>query len=105
MSSDRMTGSTAHMQTAANLVDEAYHTVNGIRVQIANHKADIASGWNSMASQTWLSAFDLFEANLAKIHQNIHDIGAGLHLTGINYSTNDTDVQALAGRLGSLLNQ
>lgn len=92
------------MQIAANKVESAAQTIQGIQSKLQGHKAELRSGWDGKAAMKFEQVFNAWDADFRKVLQALEGMHEKLTHTRIQYERTEDEQEAAAAKIDSLLN-
>jgi WXG100 family type VII secretion target len=92
------------MAAAAQQIEQAVSSIQGIQGRLGGYHSDLQGGWQGQASSAFTTAYNGFNDNFTKVInalQGMHENLTSTHTTYVN--TEQQQTQA-ANRVNSLLN-
>ncbi|HEX5497022.1 MAG TPA: WXG100 family type VII secretion target [Mycobacteriales bacterium] len=94
----------AQMQIAANKVESAAQTIQGIQSKLQGHKTELRSGWDGKAAMKFEQVFNAWDADFRKVLQALEGMHEKLTHTRIQYESTEDEQERAAAKIDSLLN-
>lgn len=94
----------AQAKQAANRLDTAYHTVNGIKTRLEQHYHTLRQTWISPAATAFDGVFEQFDQDYNSILRALKTLHEKLHQGNITYESAAQEQQQVVNRVHNLLN-
>jgi WXG100 family type VII secretion target len=92
-------------QQAAARLDHSHDIINGLKVRLEGHAAELASNWSSKASRSFQSVFDAFERDFQSQLNALAEMHQKLVKTQAHYAGSVEQQQETVNRVHSLINK
>ncbi|WP_329244005.1 WXG100 family type VII secretion target [Actinoallomurus sp. NBC_01490] len=89
---------------AATRLDHAHDIINGLKVRLQGHAAELAANWDSKASRSFQSVFDEFNQDFQKQLQALAEMHQKLIHTKAHYESSRDQQTDIVNRVHQLIN-
>jgi WXG100 family type VII secretion target len=94
----------AKAKLAAQKIDHSASVIQGMQVNIQQHKAHLRSGWDSTAALAFDDVFNHFDQDFAKILKALNQMHEKLVHTNIKYESSVQEQQDAVNKVNQLIN-
>jgi WXG100 family type VII secretion target len=91
-------------QQAAARLDHAHDVINGLKVRLSGHAAELQANWDSSSSRSFQSVFDAFNRDFQAQLSALADMHEKLIATKAHYESSVQQQQEAVNRVHQLIN-